>query len=767
MVALLVLIFITINIGDVATKTTTIANAADTAALQLGTQLSTIANTYKEALGSDLEDCVKVGICSIALGVIAAIIVTVIICYFAPPLIPYLPFIDAAVAGATTGVSAYARGIRGKELWNQVIFSAQIGATIGSVGQGISRYQTMPKGTDTKIAAENGPEKLSIIPTENTTTVEIYDYAGILVEEPPLQMGQVNDMTIPERGVALVQGGAQIKTGGKITQLAAEPPSEVKLPTNIITKTVGKIKSASAEVLQWANSQISNMLTKIGIKPGMIRLPSLTPEMAQTIGSAANMALTAGSGLYRASKVQDSLSQAMRQYARQISGLGNNESIKESIFLSALSQVVDDPQKTDANFSSACNGQQNDLNGDGIITEDEKDKGGDPCDSDGDGDIKESVSYFQILWDRRLRALKAATDEDFEFVEDFWDDDLSNFKDYLNSDNKAIDDLSDGGEIMSFLSALENAGYDVPFWQPGPTQEELNNWYNDTEDTYPEDYLKTCGYDEVDYAADKFNDFVNTVTTLEKEGLQKRWEYWLGWFYEDQFQEGYNAEEDNSSYAIFNRIVNGDSGKDFLGIDNWIGAINNVESNLGECQIDDEGNIINAPCRHSTSDQPDYYATTDSDSDDEFVTARSQLQDIKSKVLAFNDVLISLNNRIEDEMVQAVDLEIGSTKLRGTNPIHYSWNDSLGSHEVTVTISESFRVPTTKSVERGTKWWSGEECTVLRKYKDETGENTWVSIKRRDPDSRPVGILGFWNSGGVIERTAHAAYSYDYVKLVK
>ncbi|MDD5292093.1 MAG: hypothetical protein PHY46_02780, partial [Candidatus Omnitrophica bacterium] len=392
--------------------------------------------------------------------------------------------------------------------------------------------------------------------------------------------------------------------------------------------------------------------------------------------------------------------------------------------------------------------------------------------------------YFQIFWDRRLRALKAATESDLEIVDRFW----NGFLDYSDWAQNWFDtytllqfkgdlSLEEGGpfadgEIINFLNALKDAGYDgegeISFWQKGPSQTELNNWLNDTEDTYSEDYLKTCGYDEVDYAADKFNDFIDTVRTIEKEKLQKRWEYWLGWFYQDSGQQDYDAGTDNSYFAIFKRIVNGEPSKDFLGIYNWIGAINNVENKLGECRIDSNGNIANAPCKHSSPGQPDYYATIDKNTDDEFAAVRSRLYDIASHVLRFNGALWDLNRQINETMEQAIDLRIGNASLTGTNPITYSWSDSLGSHKVIVEVS-NFNIPRTKTVERG-NWWSGQSCTVMKKYKDETGENTWVRIRREDPDNRQVGILGFWRSGdaeGAIERTAHAAYSYDYVKLVK
>jgi hypothetical protein len=543
------------------------------------------------------------------------------------------------------------------------------------------------------------------------------------------------------------------------------------------------IINAIGSAIKWLFSLPGKLIGLMGINTGAT-LISLSSTSAITIGEAFNIltALTSvASAIYNAKPyVETRIHEAMAQYSKMLTGLSPRSSMREGIFLSALSKVVDDPTDTKPDLAIDC-----DFDG-------ELEVGGDPCDSDGDGNTAETVPYFQFWWDMRMREVKKADEvasagsKGLKKVLEDWQEFIRErvvrtlewplVPGYL--DRQEIERVD--GSIIRFLRVIDTVGLPaatdggifgqqgepvslvgVPFWEPGPTQDEYDNWKNN-HSTLPPDYMKDHGFDEVDYSVDNFKDQAETIAglVLRVDPLQLWvqgycvllrvdplfiYAFMIPLLYQDPTQPGYDPTKDGSFYKALDRIINGSA--DFRGMRTWIGSINAVEDVLLECTIDPntgEPTNENFPCRHTqpTPKHPDYYATTDLDFDDEFVTAREQIQNIIIHTEKFMAYLETLNNAYGPDQF---------------NPVIYEWTDSLGDHKVTVQVSH-FVIPGTRTEERG-NWWSGEDCVVLKNSSDAKGDNTWVKVRREDTAANtPVGILGFWRNRP-IERTAKAPWS--------
>jgi len=139
-----------------------------------------------------------------------------------------------------------------------------------------------------------------------------------------------------------------------------------------------------------------------------------TMSMQTAIGSATLSALGVGAKVYNEYVTQEMTFDAIRAGIKSINGLLEYDRYRESVFYQALSQTIDDSNKTDSDYVRLWY----DDDGDGELEEGEnrhcrsKDSGNcDPWDSDGDGDKKEAVPYFQYWWDLRVRALKSIIPE--------------------------------------------------------------------------------------------------------------------------------------------------------------------------------------------------------------------------------------------------------------------------------------------------------------------------------------------------------------------
>jgi len=127
MVAILIFILITLNLGTIAVSTTRIANAADSAALYLASQLSTRSHYLYKALGNKTKKCKGRGFGAIIGAIILAIISIIT---FQPEGLAAAVAVGTA-AGAVGG--AIGAAIEGSNIFQGMILGAQIGAAIGGL----------------------------------------------------------------------------------------------------------------------------------------------------------------------------------------------------------------------------------------------------------------------------------------------------------------------------------------------------------------------------------------------------------------------------------------------------------------------------------------------------------------------------------------------------------------------------------------------------------------------------------------------------------
>ena len=136
LVIMLIFVMVTVNLGNVAIDATKISNAADSAVLQLASNLVTKAKMLYEGLGNTYEKCQKRGFLALVLAIIVAIIITIltIVTYggTAAAYAPLFAAIGGAVAGAIGGAIAGTGWVQG------AVQGFAVGFAIGSIGYGLS-----------------------------------------------------------------------------------------------------------------------------------------------------------------------------------------------------------------------------------------------------------------------------------------------------------------------------------------------------------------------------------------------------------------------------------------------------------------------------------------------------------------------------------------------------------------------------------------------------------------------------------------------------
>jgi len=179
-VLMLIFVLVLANLGNVATNSTTIANAADSAALLLGSQLSTKARTLWNSLGNRPEVCVSGGFLSMMLSIlfaIAAVVITIISYGAGAPLL--LLVVVGAAAGAAGG--AIGGAIAGTGAAQGALSGAMVGAAIGAMAGAIVAAPVggttgpITAGTTTTLADGSVVTAGSVVPA---TSVSAYLAAG-------------------------------------------------------------------------------------------------------------------------------------------------------------------------------------------------------------------------------------------------------------------------------------------------------------------------------------------------------------------------------------------------------------------------------------------------------------------------------------------------------------------------------------------------------------------------------------------------------------
>ncbi|MFH0940743.1 MAG: pilus assembly protein TadG-related protein [Candidatus Omnitrophota bacterium] len=144
LVIMLIFVMVTVNLGNVAVDATKISNAADSAVLQLASNLSTKAKMLYEGLGNTYERCQRTGWLAVVLAVVVAVVITV--ATYGSGWASWAP-VFAAIGGAVAG--AIGGAIAGTGWAQGAVTGAAIGFAIGSVGAGIGEGVVVSDGSMT------------------------------------------------------------------------------------------------------------------------------------------------------------------------------------------------------------------------------------------------------------------------------------------------------------------------------------------------------------------------------------------------------------------------------------------------------------------------------------------------------------------------------------------------------------------------------------------------------------------------------------------
>ncbi len=141
--------------------------------------------------------------------------------------------------------------------------------------------------------------------------------------------------------------------------------------------------------------------------------------------------------------------------------------------------------------------------------------------------------------------------------------------------------------------------------------------------------------------------------------------------------------------------------------------------------------VHNWPCRLTCGG-----GTIDEDAGDEFGAAFWAIDDMITHFTSYRSGIKSFSDSLDAYLISTLDSSLG-----GLNPVTYSWIDARGFNSVVVQVG-SFTMPVINKHESG-NWLSGKVCMRLEHYTDE--DNCWVKVTRYDPTNVAMGALGRWN----------------------
>ncbi|GEM_PF-6815225 len=832
LVIIVVLMFalMTANLGSVALASNNVTNAADASVLLLASQLASRSNQLYESLGYKTERFVPSGM----LGPVLAI-VFVLFVIFVPIGAAAIsaatgeaiaaPTVASSIAGSIGATSATAAAA------TTIGVGAAAGAAGGAIGAGIAgtdpgvgamqgAISGAAIGSAAVIGAELGAGSTGATHTATTTattssTASAVPEAVPVGEEGSLLMGPPASLAmdapaapevippllpaanaVPASTPQVVTnpgtGGADLAT--KVIQPPPPPPPQMPPPPPAMTAM---------------QHQMANALSKLGPPPGgatpaqigaqnvgaNAAMHTFTDVMATThdplkaviaavdtykstlaaglgaakVGAAVGGSLSSASNLYSNSVKQIATADALAGAAKSISGLPDRQRIAYSVIFDALSRIVDDPTK---------------------VT--------DYLDDNGNGDHTDQISNFLYKWNRRTDGLLVAAAELSKTVAQFVAGPLKTMRE------QAQDAYSSSGpgvlarqEIEGAQGALEKLTSDLwsaragqyqaelkPFWQPGPTNAEYQQWLNAPrpETCTVESCPTPSGWDEVDETIEHMKGFAKAAKNVQDafvqdpRALTNNWDGWALLFYNPNTDQ--NPDEVNYD-RIFGKIVYGDR-QSFEGINGWMGRLERIRSALPQCMPDPmlPGVVFNPPCRdvnsgHATSDA--IFAT------DEFKNAEDELKVLAGQLDRFRIDAKDFVDRMTgtaDAMTKGTWLDLYGLAANALSFLPYvgnhTWKDSRGDHSVTVVVGP-FQVPKLAMKTRGGAM-TGETGIVMEHYhttlnpfnsEGDSASVPWVVIIRQDPDQakKPLGLWTWNNYDGQIVKFSSAHYSFDSVGL--
>jgi hypothetical protein len=522
MVAIIFFILATVNIGSTSLTVLKVSNATDSAGLQLGSALATYAHQMYQSLGGTYEKCTKKGG---LLGAVIAVIV-VIICIIFPPAFLIAAYAEGALAftAACAAIGAVAGGISmgiATGTWSGAlqgaIQGASVGAAIGGAFYAFSPHQIVTK--------------------------EITSQATIETASPTIDTG-----TIGSGG----GGGTVINAGTAEEMVVLEPytvtATSVQLPA--LSTTVSPVTA------------------------------NFAAGMAITTGNMVAAGLAASSTLYveyvKDVAISDGIMRAIRQMIPD-----DYVSLRESVFYTALSQVVEDRTRVP-----------------------------DYDDIDADGDNTEMIPKFEQWFYNRIESLSGRSfiteisnlvntlDSNVLWYNGSPSKNPNSIKEFLNQLSRQeveCDSCCSGvnpgvtgincpeGQVTELVRDLYSCSsrFSIDFYIPGhPTKAELASWYLcDTDCSSPADF------DEIDAVHKAYEEHVDTVQELKDRADEDINSLDSNRDWVSQLYNASNPKDTGTLYGSLGYIWNGQSGG-IKGIKYWAQRVNAIRNNdLKKCQV--------------------------------------------------------------------------------------------------------------------------------------------------------------------------------------
>lgn len=725
MVGVLILVMITVNLGNVSTTATNLSNAADSAALYLASQLATKSHQLYKALGDDTKKCKKGGFFALFLAIVVAIIAVVvtIVTMGTTWAAAHLAIMMVIGAGAGAVGGAVGGAIAGTGVLQGAVMGAAVGAAIGGAASGIAGMMA---------------------PTTSSTAVTV---TGIQLPASVIQ------------GTVLESTAFTVAAG----------------PAGI---AVGSVGAGSAGAIAAASG-----IAVAGVGAGAASGGAIATAGA---GQAVMGTLGVASKVYNTYVDQQMSQAAISAAAKSINGLLEYDRYRENVFFQALSQTVDDPTKTDSVCVDNKECDPHDSDGDGdtdekvpyfqywwdvrvlalkkiipdlknrtydLLYDDVAYKG---CSSYGDSkkcslvprgkDKKVPMDNFRETSQEQYSQTYTCSYSGSQFSTGYGNTScsspcyavntadetnvyrygngcmdfipgplfragLKDWKSYVRcsddykesgycesgwKDGVSEDQVSDNGVVVAVADAMESAGVKLSFYKRNMPSNERNSYGEDCEDG---DCEGDMYWDEVEAVTGTLMGFVETVKAIRSQGIDKAtstWQTWFKMFYDEDISDAcdnvtYQASTNNYYYA-FNTIINGEDGGDFKGLKSWKKELTNKKDNyartLSDCQLSygrgrygdgglSENTYLNSPCKVDNGNGT-YLVTLDPDATDEVDEAIGaiqslidNMQDFRTQSTHYYEDMNGIYDSFKVKGDKEKDFDYG-----GINPVTYRWRDS-------------------------------------------------------------------------------------------
>ncbi len=801
MVVILIFTFAVVNLGQVSAMSTTVANAADTAALNLGSQLATKAMIYRETFSKTKGGRHKDG--------------NTRICIHKGWLLEALPYILAIVAMANPGVNA--------ALGSGVLAAANAGA-IGGALSGVIKYGNL-KGAVVGAAMGFAAGASVGYAWQSFGARPGAGNANAVMDQGWADMEQGIDIgseQLFQEGAAIFQKGmllAAPAVGSAMTGALLSTASgtynavvQQRMQSNAINAAMKSLNGLSEED-RIKESVIFNALSMAVDDPTMVPDTNDFNGDGSTTDEIPKFLTWWDTENVQKWRASESIAALIKEYVK------NGKTDKERGPVAKLRLAL----------RQAVHNKKDDHRMGGILAVEELDKvPGLLSRLDLEARIKEHPPRFRFR--------EGGNDASFplSFLNPNGPTGLAKWR---ACQQKLEDDREKNRE--------DNEDDDTNAEEPPVIDEPL-----DPNDVDP--CGRPEGWDEVDETNFEFKGFVQvSEVLLDKSQLKRLTETWEDWlpiiFYEPMERRPAKPKETDAEKAERQRVANEEKANPelllerdplmrlvdgfdestdpkkpvkFIGIKSWRAELTTIATTkLPPCKIGDKifdgteqnaNKITNWPCRvqgafdpQATSDRPlraDPGAQYVTDSNNQKKPGLNggkcgTLEDLKQdpapedadvcegELLRADAALAKLQEAIEvfhtetDKLMKDLryyqaQLELDYTTCKDPNvpstckaqkppsTLTYDWVDSRGKHSVTATVGP-FTVPWIQGYTRThvpLGMWSSR-CWRIRSYKSD-GKTTWVKVTRKDPAEQQAGPWWVWNPHkGETMKVAHVKYN--------